>query len=161
MNPAHLEQIKQFLIKELIKDYKEKMFMLVEEWEKCKQSKTSSCHRRNQKHLTCDRKVGHKMLFNDFLVDKSVYPNNIFLQRFWMLKVMFLQIVETLENHLEYFLLRDDVTVKWGLSLREKYVVCCYPLTSTWCTSWSTLHVYEDYWMYCNWVFIHFLLMCN
>lgn len=66
MNPAHLEQIKQFLIKELIKDYKEKMFMLVEEWEKCKQSKTSICHRRNQKHLTCDHKVGHKMLFNDF-----------------------------------------------------------------------------------------------
>ena len=47
MDPAYLEQIKQFLADELMDDFEEKMYTLLEEWERQKKGEPSSSHRRS------------------------------------------------------------------------------------------------------------------
>lgn len=66
MDQANLEQIKQYLVDELMDGSKKK----------------SSSNRRSQSHLNHDRGVGHESLFNDYFTDELVYPDNVFHQRF-------------------------------------------------------------------------------
>ena len=47
MDPTHLEQIKQFLVEELMDNSKEQMCTLLELWERQKKDELSSSRRRS------------------------------------------------------------------------------------------------------------------
>lgn len=120
MDPANSEQIRQFLIDELMDDTEEEAaLMLLKEWKKQQESESSSS-RRTRKHLKRDREGGHVRLFKDYFSAEPVYPDNIFRRRFRMRKELFLRIVEALENHSQYFQWRVDAIGKKGLSPLQK-----------------------------------------
>ncbi|XP_042379910.1 uncharacterized protein LOC121972292 [Zingiber officinale] len=62
---------------------------------------------------------GHIRLFNDYFVDASVYPPNIF-RRFRMNHDLFLRILNNVENHEPYFVQRRNVAGTLGLSSLQK-----------------------------------------
>ena len=79
MDPTHLEQIKQFLVEELMNNSKEQMCTLLELWERQKKDELSSSLKRSRRDLNPDCEAGHQRLFNDYFTDEPIYPNSILI----------------------------------------------------------------------------------
>ncbi|XP_058788058.1 uncharacterized protein LOC131662309 [Vicia villosa] len=77
---------------------------------------------RLKRRTTIDRgrEEGHNRLFNDYFLENPVYTDVQFRRRFRMHSHVFLQIVDALGNHDEYFQMRVDATGKMGLSPLQK-----------------------------------------
>jgi len=67
-----------------------------------------------------NREEGHDRLFNDYFLENHVYTDIQFRRRFRMWRHLFLRIVDTLNNHDEYFQMRVDALRSKGLSPLQK-----------------------------------------
>ncbi|XP_042400761.1 uncharacterized protein LOC121990750 [Zingiber officinale] len=69
-----------------------------------------------------NRLEGHIRLFNDYFVDASIYPPNIFRRRFRMNRDLFPRILNNVENYESYFVQRRNATGMLGLSSFQKMI---------------------------------------
>jgi hypothetical protein len=65
---------------------------------------------------------GHDQIHLDYFSDRCVYNEKHFRRRFWMLKVLFLWIVATIESHDDYFRQKPDAHSVLGASPIQKVV---------------------------------------
>ncbi|XP_050217717.1 uncharacterized protein LOC126668570 [Mercurialis annua] len=119
MDPYDLEQITKLFRDEMMDNSDEEMFIMLQEWDQ-QQSEASDSRGRSRRYYNRECAMGHDRLFNDYFADNPVYPANIFLRKLRMRKALFLHVVESLQNHSDYFQMRVDATGKSGLSPLQK-----------------------------------------
>ncbi|XP_042420397.1 uncharacterized protein LOC122008654 [Zingiber officinale] len=117
--------LQEFWRNELAEDAEDiderRMLQLYEQRQTVRQrAQSSSGRKQRRRYLNRDREVGHARLFNDYLSDDPVYPDDIFRCRFRMKKELFLRIVDAVKNHSEYFQWKVDAAGKKGLSPLQK-----------------------------------------
>ncbi|XP_050891427.1 uncharacterized protein LOC127096941 [Lathyrus oleraceus] len=93
-----------------------------DEEQQLQNERRSGSSSRPKRRTTVDRgrEEGHNRLFNDYFSENPVYTDVQFRRRFRMHRHVFLQIVDSLGNHDEYFQMRVDATGKMGLSPLQK-----------------------------------------
>ena len=77
---------------------------------------SASTPRIQRRCIRRDREAAHNRLNQDYFTEDSVYNEHHFRRRFRMRRHLFVRIVETLDNHSEYFQVRYNVAGKRGLS---------------------------------------------
>ncbi|XP_010418941.1 PREDICTED: uncharacterized protein LOC104704581 [Camelina sativa] len=71
-------------------------------------------------HINRDRERGHIRLWNDYFSENLTYTQGMFSRRFRMNKLLFLRIVNSIENGVPYFKQRRDATGRLGLLALQK-----------------------------------------
>lgn len=84
------------------------------------------CHRQ---HIYRDRVSANKRLIRDNFVENPVHLSNIFHRRFRMNRLLFLRILNTIQQHGDYFILKHDVAGVLGLSGLQKMIMTLRILT--------------------------------
>ena len=121
-NISLIEEIKKFLVDEMMDDIDDQIMKMLEQWQMQHTSSSRNIRPHNRRYYNRERGVGHVRFFNDYFTDEPVYPSHIFRQRFRMRRELFLRIVESMTNHSEFFQMRVNAASKRGLSPLQKTI---------------------------------------
>ncbi|XP_050236726.1 uncharacterized protein LOC126686632 [Mercurialis annua] len=76
------------------------------------------------KYIYRDRVSGNDRLYNDYFAENPVYPSNVFRRRFRMNRPLFLHILNVIQDCDDYFIQKNDVLGRIGLSGLQKMTAC-------------------------------------
>ncbi|XP_073153988.1 uncharacterized protein [Henckelia pumila] len=76
-----------------------------------------------------DRENAAQNLFNDYFVENPTYNEEMFRRRFRMSRILFLHIVDAVQNHDSYFVQRRNAAGKLGLTTLQKVTAAFRILT--------------------------------
>jgi hypothetical protein len=73
-----------------------------------------------QKEIWFNWLQGHQQLYNNYFSETPNYPEEYFWQCFWMQRLLFLKIFQSLTKHNPYFVQKQDAAKRLGFLPLQK-----------------------------------------